>query len=127
MLLTLCMLPVLTACGDEDPYIENLLTLYDWELVMVNDRPVREIDVCEFQFFDFGNGSYGRYNALGQWYTIPITWDVLVTGGGAEYLYVYPVGSSETWEYIMRLYGGRNPQLELRDLYTGDVLLFQAY
>ena len=93
----------------------------------VNGVPVRELDVCEFQFYNFGNGTYGRYNEYGSWYEIPIQWETTVAYGGAEYLYVYPSGTAQTWEYLMRIYDGYNPTLELNDLATGDRLTFQTY
>lgn len=129
LLAALIMLTVsLTSCDEPDQYYsDNLLTYYGWELVAVNGVPVVELDVCEFQFYDFGNGTYGRYNERGEWYTVPITWEVVYSGGGAEYLYVYAQGAVQPWEYQMRLYSGRPAVLELDDLFTGDRLTFQAY
>lgn len=126
LIMTLVILAGVTSCTDDDPYYsEDILIHYDWELVAVNGIPVREPDVCVFQFFDFGNGTYGRYNEYGSWYEIPIQWETVQAYGGAEYLYVYPSGTQQTWEYLMRIYDGYHPVLELNDLATGDRLTFQ--
>lgn len=120
-----------TSCVTDDPYYypttTDILTSNNWELVAVNDRPVNEIDVCEFQFFNFGNGTYGRYNEYGNWSTISIEWETAIASGGAQYLYVYPAGTGQSWDYIMRIYDGYTPTLELTDLFTGDKLTFQPY
>ena len=127
-LMSVVLLAGATSCVHDDPYYStDILTAYNWELVAVNGVPVRELDVCEFQFYNFGNGTYGRYNAYGSWYEIPIQWETTVAYGGAEYLYVYPSGTAQTWEYLMRIYDGYNPTLELNDLATGDRLTFQTY
>lgn len=131
LLLYALLLPAVcfTSCEeDDDPYYTNILTAYNWELVAVNGHPVRELDVCEFEFYDFGNGTYGCYDSYGSWTTIPIEWDAASSGGGAQYLYVYPYdGTGQVWEYLMRLSGGYPALLELNDLATGDRLTFQAY
>lgn len=85
---------------------------------------ISEMDVVEFQFYNYGNGTYGRYNQYGNWQTVPIQWDISVAGGGAEYLSVY-LNDGQTWDYLMRTYGGRYPVLELTDLATGDILTFE--
>lgn len=131
LLVTLILAAVsLTACDDDDDYgyYDNTLTSYSWELVAVNGYSIHELDVCEFEFYDFGSGQYGCYNQFGSWTTVPIEWDINYSGGGAQYLYVYPYdGSGQTWQYLMRIYGSYPPTLELNDLATGDLLTFQAY
>lgn len=117
-----------TSCDDDEPYYaEDFLTSYNWELVAINGYSVNELNFCEFKFYNFGNGIYGSYNSYGNWNEIPIQWETAYAAGGAQYLYVYPAGSGETWEYMMRCYGGYPAQLELTDLFTGDRLTFQAY
>lgn len=117
----------LSSCDDDDDYYPgDFLTSYDWELVAVNGLGISEMDVVEFQFFDFGDGTYGRYNQYGNWQTFPIQWDTSVASGGAEYLSVY-LTDGQVWDYLMRTYGGRYPKLELTDLATGDVLTFEPY
>lgn len=127
LFITIIAVTGLTSCTDDDYYGDNLITAYNWELVAVNNIPVREMDVCEFQFYPSGDGTYGQYNNAGQWYQTMIRWDVDYAPGGAEYLYVYPNGSYETWRYLMRLYGGRPAVLELTDLDTGQLLTFESY
>lgn len=58
LLAALILLTVsLTSCDEPDQYYsDNLLTYYGWELVAVNGVPVAELDVCEFQFYDFETG-----------------------------------------------------------------------
>lgn len=123
------MATMLQSCADDEPYYSygSVLTSYDWELVEVNGRPIPEIDVCEFRFFDYGDGTYGRYDEYARWYEIPIRWEVSSAYGGADYLYVYPSGTMQRWEYLMRVYGGYPATLELNDLATGDRLIFEAY
>lgn len=116
----------LSACTDDDDYYVEPVTAYNWELTAVNGLPVSEIDVCEFQFYSNGTGTYGRYDAYGQWYTTYIQWETTYSSGGAQYLYVYP-SDGGVWEYLMRFYGGSYPKLELNDLATGDRLTFSAY
>lgn len=128
----LCVMS-LTSCGDDyyydDPYWGNILTEFQgWELYSVNGRVVPEADVTEFRFFTDGTGSYGRYNSGLQWYENPMTWDVDYAGNGAEYLSVWVTGAyDQPWEYLMRIYSGSNPRLELNDLDTGDRLIFIPY
>jgi len=118
----------LTSCEpDEELYSVDILTSYNWELVAINGVPVNELDVCEFQFYNFGNGTYGRYNEYGSWYEIPIQWEAALDYGNMEYLYVYPSGTDQIWEYEMRIYGNYRPILELYDLATRDRLTFQTY
>lgn len=114
-----------SSCDDDDyVYSDDFLSRYDWELVAVNGMNISEADVVEFEFYSYGNGTYGRYDAYGSWYTIPIQWEITGTGAGAEYLTIYPADGQQ-WDYLMRTYGGRYPQLELTDLATGDVLTFE--
>ncbi|MCM1347908.1 MAG: hypothetical protein NC338_00730 [Firmicutes bacterium] len=130
MLALILGLTAMTSCDDDEYYSTDydILTAYNWELVAINGFPVSEIDVCEFEFYDFGNGLYGSYNSYGNWNTISINWELDYAPGGAQYLYVYPLdGYGQTWQYLMRLSGGYSPLLELNDLATGDRLTFQAY
>lgn len=115
-----------TACDPDDPYIDEPITGFNWELTYVNGYPCAEIDVCEFVFYTDGTGTYGRYDAYGNWNTVFIQWSTDYAPGGAQYLFVYPPGGEE-WQYLMRFYGGPNPTLELNDLATGDLLTFNAY
>lgn len=124
-LASIVCLVALSSCDDDDDYYsDDFLSSYDWELVAINGMSISEMDVVEFEFYNYGNGTYSRYNEYGNWYSIPIQWEINATGAGAEYLTVYP-GSGEQWDYMMRTYGGRYPQLELTDLATGDVLTFE--
>ncbi len=120
----LCLVSFSSCDDDDDYYTGDFLTDYDWELTAVNGMGISEMDVVEFQFYNYGNGTYGRYNQYGNWQTVPIQWDISVAGGGAEYLSVY-LNDGQTWDYLMRTYGGRYPVLELTDLATGDILTFE--
>lgn len=116
----------LSGCTSDSGFFMDPITSYNWELTAVNNRPVSEIDVCEFQFFENGDGTYGRYNEYGRWETTFIQWEDTYAAGGAQYLYIYPPEGGR-WEYLMRFYGGSFPMLELNDLMTGDCLTFSAY
>lgn len=71
ILLALCF----TSCDDDDyGPMGSALTSYDWELYSVNNMPVTESDVVEFQFYP------GRYDYSMNWYTVPITWDMYNQG-----------------------------------------------
>lgn len=113
----------LSSCGDE--YYETSYLEGRWELVSVNGYPVPEAAVSEFVFYANGTGSYGEYvnQMIGNWSTYPISWEWEQMPGGAEYLYVYPYGGGQ-WRYLLRLYP---TQMELTDLDTGQVLLYQAF
>ncbi len=120
---------VMTSCDDDDDYYAGgFLTDYTWGLQYINNYPVSDAGYCTYSFNPNGTGFYSCYNDYGRWVTLPITWDSDYSGNGALYLDVYinNAGYYENWSYLVRTYGGPNPQLVLTDMDTGDILTFSA-
>lgn len=113
----------LSSCGDE--YYESSYLEGRWGLVSIDGYPISEPEYSEFTLYSNGTGSFGQYagGGYGNWSQYPITWEWEQVPGGAEYLYVYPY-SGGVWRYLLRLYP---TQMELTDLSTGQVLVYQAF
>lgn len=124
LLMAIC----LTACDDDDDYgpMGSALTSCGWELYSVNNIPVYQSDVVEFQFYPGGGGTYGRYDYSMNWYTVPITWD-MYSQGPYTYLQVWVDSTGQTWDYRITMSGGYNPTMQLVDMDNGNVLLFDSY
>lgn len=113
----------LSSCGDE--YYEYSNLEGRWGLVSIDGYAITESEYSEFYINSDGTGSFGQYagGGYGNWSVYPINWEWEMAPGGAEYFYVYPYGGG-VWRYLLRLYP---TQMELTDLNSGQVLVYQAF
>lgn len=124
ILLVLCSVAcsALSSCSDRDDYYWSPLC-GSWQLNSVNGYLVSEEDVSEFVFNPDGTGTYGQYNPFPRWNVYQISWDTDFPGDFDNMLYI-DTWDGQTWVYNYTVGYG---QLQLRDTFTGDVLIYTPY